>query len=295
VLAFDRLMSGAEIVVVADGDVELTLLPSMGARMHSLRIRGHEVLRSPADPGEHARNPLFWGGYVMAPWCNRLTPGPVDVGGKKVDLAQNFRDGSAIHGQVYIAAWRQTAESAFAIDGGGAGWPWRYRVKAEYAVAEGRVSITLQLTNTSDEPMPGGMGIHPWFPLPVEARIDCALTYGSNAAPSATPVPVGGDLDVRIRQALAAGVDSTWTQASNPPVELWWPAFGLHAQMRAPYPGLHVTAANAADVHAIAVEPQTHAPQGLTRLQNGEPGALAWIKPGESLALPITIDFDWTK
>ena len=129
---------------------------------------------------------------------------------------------------------------------------------------------------------------------PVEARIDCALTYASNAAPLATPETVSGDLDVRTRQALANGVDSTWTRASDPPVELWWPDFGLHAQMRAPYPGLHVTAANASDIQAIAVEPQTHAPQGLTRLLNGEPGALAWIKPGEALALPITIDFDWT-
>jgi galactose mutarotase-like enzyme len=64
--------------------------------------------------------------------------------------------------------------------------------------------------------------------------------------------------------------------------------------MRAQYPGLHVTAANASDVQAIAVEPQTHAPQGLRRLLNGEPGALAWIQPGDELELPITIDFDWT-
>jgi galactose mutarotase-like enzyme len=142
--------------------------------------------------------------------------------------------------------------------------------------------------------MPGGIGIHPWFPLPVEARIDCALSYGSNTAPLPAPEPVSGDLDVRTRQPLGRGVDSTWTQAGDPPVELWWPGRGLHAQMRAQYPGLHVTAANASDVQAIAVEPQTHAPQGLRRLLNGEPGALAWIQPGDELELPITIDFDWT-
>jgi len=287
-------MSGAEKVVVTDGDIELTLLPSLGARMHSLRVRGHELLRSPADTVEHARNPFFWGGYVMAPWCNRLAPGRVEVGERTVDLPPNFRDGSAIHGEVYVAPWRQTGDSTFAIAGGGAGWPWRYRVEADYAVAGDRVTITLSLTNDSDDRMPGGIGIHPWFTWPVETRIDCALTYDSNASPLATPVPVSGNLDVRTRQTLATGVDSTWTQAMDPPVELWWSGFGFHAQMRAPFRGLHVTAANASDVQAIAVEPQTHAPQGLARLLNGEPGALAWIEPGDTQVLPITIDFDWT-
>lgn len=287
-------MLPVERVVLGNADVELTVLPSLGARMHSLRVEGQELLRSPVDPGEHSTNPFFWGGYVMAPWCNRLVPGPLVLGNRTVDLSPNFPDGSAIHGQVYISQWQQTGDSTFAIEGGGAGWPWRYRVEAEYAVGGDRVFISLRLRNLSDDPMPGGIGIHPWFPLPVEARIDCALSYGSNTAPLPAAEPVSGDLDVRTRQPLGSGVDSTWTQAGDPPVELWWPGRGLHAQMRAQYPGLHVTAANASDIQAIAVEPQTHAPQGLRRLLNGEPGALAWIQPGDELELPITIDFDWT-
>jgi aldose 1-epimerase len=287
-------MSGTAQVAIASTDIELTVLPRIGARMHSLRVRGRELLRSPANPAQHASNPFFWGGFVMAPWCNRLEPGPVRVDDRTVDLPVNFRDGSAIHGQVYAAQWQQTGDSSFTTEGGGSGWPWRYRVEAQYAIAESRVSITLGLHNLSEESMPGGVGIHPWFPWPVEARLDCALTYGSNTQPFDLPVPVSGDLDVRGREALAEGVDSTWTQAGDPPVELWWPQDGIHATMRAAFAGLHVTAANATDVHAIAVEPQTHAPQGLTRLLDKQPGALAWIAPGQALLLPVTIDFDWT-
>ena len=292
-LAFGRVMVPVERVVLGDADVELTVLPSLGARMHSLRVQGQELLRSPADPEEHSTNPFFWGGYVMAPWCNRLVPGPLVVGSRTVDLAPNFPDGSAIHGQIYVSPWQQSGESTFAIEGGGAGWPWRYRVEAGYAVSGDRVSISLRLRNLSDDAMPGGIGLHPWFPAPVEARIECALSYGSNVSPLPAPEPVSGDLDVRARQPLADGIDSTWTQPGDPPVELWWPGRGLHAEMRARYSGLHITAANASDIRAIAVEPQTHAPQGLTRLLNEEPGALAWINPGDELELPITIDFDW--
>ena len=41
------------------------------------------------------------------------------------------------------------------------------------------VTITQRLRNLSDEPMPGGIGSHPWFPTPVEVRINSALTFGS--------------------------------------------------------------------------------------------------------------------
>mgnify|MGYP001794549893 CR=1 FL=1 len=34
-----------------------------------------------------------------------------------------------------------------------------------------------------------------------------------------------------------------------------------------------------------ALEPETHAPQGLRRLLNGEPGGLAVVVPGETLTL----------
>ncbi len=292
-LAFGRVDIQQEAVQIVSDEVALTVLPGAGARMHSLTVRGHELLRRPNDPAEHMRNPFFWGGYVMAPWCNRITPGPVVLGGRTVDLPANFRDGSAIHGQVHSARWQRTSESAFEIEREGEGWPWRYRVAIEYAVAGTRVAVALRLRNLDDAAMPGGIGIHPWFPVPVEARINAALTYGSNANPLDRPVPVSGDLDVRQRTALAEGVDATWTDTSDPPIELFWPNLGLRAKMRAPFSTLHVTAAYASDLGAIAVEPQTQAAQGLRRLVEGQPGAMGLIAPGEEMVLPITIDFDW--
>jgi aldose 1-epimerase len=284
----------AEHVVLQSSDIELTVVPDLGARMHSLSVRGREVLRSPSQAAVHADDPFFWGGFIMAPWCNRLAPGAVEVGDKVVNLPANFRDGSAIHGQVYVAAWQRIGDAAFAIESGGSGWPWRYRVEADYGVSGARVEIVLRLRNLSADAMPAGIGLHPWFPNPVEARINCALTYGANDSPHAAPVPVSGDLDVRSRQQLAKGVDSTWTDLTDPPIELWWPDDELHAAITAPFPTLHVTAANASDLDAIAVEPQTQAPQGLARLINHEPGAMTWIEPGGQLTLPITVEFDWT-
>src|SRR4051794_21530163 len=122
-------MKRLEEVVVASDAVELIVLPGAGARLHSLRVMGNDVLRRPADPLEHLADPFFWGAFVMAPWCNRITPGPLDVGGQTIDLSPNFKDGTAIHGQVYAAEWQRVGDSAFAIEAEGDGWPWRYRVE----------------------------------------------------------------------------------------------------------------------------------------------------------------------
>src|SRR3954463_45885 len=172
-------MTQGEHVVVRGDEIELTVLPDAGARLHSLRVHGRELLRRPDDVAEHLREPFFWGGYVMAPWCNRLTTGPVPFGDRIVDLKPNFDDGSAIHGQVYAVPWQQTADSTFAIEREGDGWPWRYRVEASYSVDGLRVAVTLRLRNLSEVPMPGGIGLHPWFPVPVDVRIPSDLSYGN--------------------------------------------------------------------------------------------------------------------
>ena len=288
-------MSKLDQVVMRSDDIELTVLPGAGARMHSLRVRGSERLRVPSDPAQHFDEPFFWGGYVMAPWANRIAPGAIEVGERTVDLKPNFEDGSAIHGQVYVAAWEQSRGSGdratFQVERDGDGWPWRYQVEIDYAVVGMRVDVTQRLRNISDAPMPGGIGLHPWFPTPVETRISSGLTYGSNKDAAAQPYPVSGDLDLRTRQPLAVGVDASWADPADPAFELFWPD-GVHAQIHATHPTLHVVAAYAPERGAIAVEPETNAPQPLHRLLDGLPGGLSVLDPGAELVLPIVFDFD---
>jgi aldose 1-epimerase len=285
-------MSDQHVVTVGGGDIEVELLTAIGARLHRLRVGGHDLLRTPVDISEHVRDPFFWGGYVMAPWCGRLASGRTNVAGRVVDLRPNFPDGSAIHGQVYAASWRQVGDTSFGIDAGGSGgWPWRYRVEMAATVAATALSVVLRLTNLDDQPMPGGIGLHPWFPLPVDVAIHADKVYASNSDTSPSPQPVSGDLDLRHRQRMAEGVDATWPDPADPPLELFWPEKRLRATVRAPFPTLHIVAAYAAERGVIAAEPQTHAPQGLRRLRNREPGALTLIAPGETIELPITFEF----
>ncbi len=79
---------------------------------------------------------------------------------------------------------------------------------------------------------------------------------------------------------MADGLDGTWANLTGTPVELRWPELGIRAEMRVGSPTLCIVAASPAGAAAVAVEPETHAPQGLRRLLRGEPDALTMLAPG---------------
>jgi aldose 1-epimerase len=278
-------------IVVTDGEVEAVVLPEVGARLDRLRAFGHDVLRTPGDPGVHARDPFFWGAYVMAPWCNRIAPGSVRVGSQRISLRSNFPDGSAIHGQVYATPWEPRSDGSLHALGGGNEWPWPYDVGVRMEVHARTLGIDLSLTNLSDEPMPGGLGVHPWFLRPVAVAIRADTVLPSNTELRSLPEPVRGRFDLRAPGEMSPDLDAAWTDLTEPPVELRWEDAGIGATMRTVPPAAYIVAASPGQLDAVAVEPETHAPQGLRRLLAGEPGGLTWVDPGRSLDLRIELAF----
>ena len=284
-----------DLVTVGDGAIAVDVLPQVGARLHRLRVFGHDLLRTPDDPSAHTREPVFWGSYVMAPWCNRIEAGTsVSVGARRISLPSNFPDGTAIHGQVFTRPWDAEGAGSFTVRGGGDGWPWPYEIRQRIAVAEGSLRLDHALTNLSDDPMPAGLGIHPWFKRPLQVAIRGSRVHPQNVATEPQPIPVSGALDLRALRDMPSDLDATWTDLRVPPVELRWPTLGIRATLRVAAPSLYVVAASPGHLDAVGVEPQTHAPHGLRRLLNGEPGALAMLDPGETLTLIVDITFERT-
>jgi aldose 1-epimerase len=282
-----------ERIVSPDGGIEVELAPEAGGRLHRLRVDGRDLLRTPDDPLDDLRDPLFWGGYPMAPWCNRLAPGVLDVGGRRVVLAASFRDRTAMHGEVYRRPWQVVGPGRLAVRGGGERerWPWAYEVTLGVAATDHAVRIAMALTNAADEPMPGGIGIHPWFLRPIDVAIGADAVYHSNAPSPVEPEAVQGPYDLRHLAPMPLGLDATWTRVSDPAVDLSWPDSGLAASMVVRAPSVLICVANPSDVPATAIEPQTHAPQGLDRLLTGAPDGMSWIAPGESLTLDVDLTF----
>lgn len=274
-----------------NGALEIEVLPGVGARIHRLRAYGHDVLRTPADVELHVVDPFNWGAYHMVPWCNRIDAGPQQVGSSLVDLRSNFADGTVIHGQLYARPWREVDVGVFSARGGGDEWPWPYEATVTITLDGATLRVGQSVTNEADEAMPAGLGLHPWFAPETLLTIASDSFYPANLDSPPLPVPVSGAHDLRRPARMATGVDATWADPRRPAVSLRWPDVGLQASLDSDSPTLHITAALPTAVGALAVEPQTHAPQGLRRLLLGEPGALAWLAPGATLAHTIEMSF----
>jgi aldose 1-epimerase len=228
----------------------------------------------------------------MLPWGGRVNAGPTEVAGRTADLPANHPDGWAIHGQAYAAPWEVVDDAALRFVGGGAGWPWTYEARMSVSVEGAVVTVDLSLTNTDKAPMPAGIGLHPWFAGPPLLRIPAEKAYDDNTRSSPEPLPVEGDYDLRSLRDMAVGMDSTWTDLTDRRVQLAWPVQGIRAEMAARTDGrLVFVAARPPQIEALALEPQTHAPQGLRRLLNGEPDAMTLLRPGEALHLAMSLTF----
>ena len=279
---------------LATDDLDVVVLPEAGGRLHRLRAFGVDVLRTPDDPAAHLRDPFYWGSYPMLPWCGRVASGRASVAGRQVDLPANHPDGWAIHGQAYVAPWQVIDDHALRFEGGGGGWPWTYEARQTFTVEGASITVELAIKNSDDSPMPAGIGLHPWFAGPPLLRIPAELAYDDNTKSSPAAVPVAGDYDLRSLRELAPGMDSTWTGLRERRVQLAWPTRAIRGEMVARTSSnlVFVSARPLDHLDAIALEPQTHAPQGLRRLINNEPEPLALLGPAETLSLAMTLRFE---
>lgn len=273
-------------------ELEVTALPSLGCRIHRVRAFGVDLLRTPDTLQRHAEEPFAWGAYVMAPWTNRADPGPMTVAGRRVDLVPNFPDGTAIHGLVSERVWDRTGASEFRIEPPPDGWPWAHEVSATVELAGSCVRLAYRLTNLADGPMPGGVGLHPWFRRPVRIALSAGSVHPDNGASDAEHVRPNGRFALG-GGPLPDGLDATWLDVEPPRVGLRWPELGIRARMTAHAGGtpVHVAVASPADVRAVAVEPVTNRPWALRRLTRGEAGGMRLLAPGETQELVLTLDF----
>ena len=285
-------MTAPQPLALRSDELEVVILPEAGGRIHRIRAFGEDLLRTPDDPATHGSEPFFWGAYVMAPWCNRASPGPMALAGRQVNLAANFPDGTAIHGLVSLAPWARRAGNELVLRHGAAeGWPWAFEVRQTASFAGAAVALEYRLTNLDQEAlMPGGLGLHPWFLRPIEVQIPAERAYPTNSGSPSEPMPVAGDNDLRALSSPADGLDATWTALARPRIELRWPS-GIRATLdvETDAGGVLVALASPPGLDAIAVEPQTHGPDPLRRLAAGEPDPPALLAPGASMSLTVRI------
>ena len=72
-----------------------------------------------------------------------------------------------LHGQAWRAPWRveraEASRVAQVFQHAAGEWPWTYAARQSLALDEEGLEVRLSLENRSDQPMPAGLGWHPYF------------------------------------------------------------------------------------------------------------------------------------
>jgi aldose 1-epimerase len=155
-------------LALAGAGWELELLPALGGAIGALRYRHEDVLRPTPDG---ATDPLQTACFPLVPYANRIAGGRFSFAGRDVQLPLNFGDHpSSLHGVGWQRAWTVVESSADRAvlaqnHDGGDGWPWAWHAEQRFELDEGGLSVTLTLANKAREPMPAGIGLHPYFAI----------------------------------------------------------------------------------------------------------------------------------
>ena len=209
-------MNHEALLTLTSGKLELVLAPAAGCstirfdyRLGDGKIavfRGSDGV--PPSPVETANFPLV-------PYVNRIRGGRFTFRGREVTIAQNLKgDSSPLHGQGWLAAWdvvsagESEADLRFRHEAGE--WPWSYEARQLFTLDPRGLTILLACRNLSDEPMPCGLGQHPYFNCTAETILDTRVTHAWTIDENVLPVekvPATGRFDLSERRVCGQDLD----------------------------------------------------------------------------------------
>ena len=286
------------LVTLSAGDLRLRLNPSIGGSISAFRWRGDDserpILRECNSPLE---NVLDAGCFPLVPYVNRIRGGRFTFRGREVRLDPNMAgDPSPLHGQGWLNPWQvgQSAErrAVLSFVHSASEWPWDYDARQEFALDEQGLTATLSCRNTSPQPMPCGLGFHPYFPCGPETRLDseveAAWTVDGQVLPVAK-VPAAGRFDLRDRAVCGQELDNGfggWGGSATMSDPGWPYALRMSSptarffQLYSPREG-----------GIFVAEPVTHANAALNEPEERWPElGMRVLDPGEEMRLDMRLD-----
>ncbi|MDB5856508.1 MAG: aldose epimerase [Ramlibacter sp.] len=167
-------LSSQKRVRLAAGPYVAELVPAAGGRIASLVWQQAGTRRPLLVPWDgRAFDEHHWpkaGAFPMLPFANRLPKDGFSFGGRVV-RPQPGPAGFALHGLAHRRPWQLLDSSTrhavlkWAHDGSGADWPWACSATQDVRLGDAGLAVALTVTNDASEPMPIGIGWHPYHPV----------------------------------------------------------------------------------------------------------------------------------
>jgi aldose 1-epimerase len=210
---------------------EAWILPDLGANcvQFTTPVDGQplEVIRPPASWDAFRAMPVLWGSAVLFPYPGRIRAGRFTFGGVDYQLPLNETSlGNALHGCVSTRPWTRVDFTADDRTGTAltyrigtndqpkllAEFPFRFRLTMEIRLRSGGLYYAFMAENIGERPMPVGLGLHPYFPLPLgdagsaddcEIWVDAPYYWEQEGyVPKGVPLPAEVSVDLRRPRSL---------------------------------------------------------------------------------------------
>lgn len=284
-------------LTLAAGPLELVLAPALGGSVLRFEHRGTDAVRPiMRSSGSAEAGVLSTGNFPLVPFVNRVRGGRFAFRGCEVEIAPNLAgDASPLHGQGWLAEWNaaqhdaQHAELVYRHDAGE--WPWAYEAQQVFRLNPDALEIALSCRNLSGDPMPCGLGHHPYFHCDAGTRFTANVAHAWTIDEQVLPlerVPATGRFGLAARAICGQDLDNGfegWNGHARIDNEGWPFAIELTAP-EAQF--LHVYSPR--EGGTFAAEPVTHRAAALNEPEEhwGEAG-LRVLEPGEEMSLKMQI------
>jgi aldose 1-epimerase len=292
-------MAADSFLDLVRGPLRLRLAPARGGGIASFdccAVSGGKIsIFRPLDEASQA--PVALASFPLVPFVNRIRDGAFDFRGRRVTLERNLLpDPSPLHGQGWLAVWEverceaDRAELVYRHDPGE--WPWAYEARQRFALDDSGLRLDLTCTNRSDEPMPCGLGQHPYFLCTPATRIDTVVESVWEIDDRVLPVaklPAAGRYDLADRPVCGQGLDHGFGGWGGRAV-IADPSLPFRIEMSSPNAAFFQLYSPVSGGIFVA-EPVTHANAALNEPEERWPElGLRVLDPGESMSLTMRVD-----
>jgi aldose 1-epimerase len=291
-------MASETRVTLTAGKLRIELSPSIGGAISAFEWidgeRSRPILRKCNSSLE---NVLDASSFPLVPYVNRIRTGHFTFREREVRIAPNMAgDPNPLHGQGWLNPWRvEEASNSVAVLSyrhSAGEWPWDYDARQELALDDHGLSLRLTCRNASTEPMPCGLGQHPYFPCGQQTRIATQVTDAWTIDEQVLPiekVPAQGRYDLRDRLVCRQGLDNGWggwggsARLSDPD----WP---YEVEISSPEARFFQVYSPPAGAIFVA-EPVTHANAALNAPEEQWPElGMRVLEPDEAMSLNARIE-----
>ncbi len=294
------------IETISNEHFQLELLPEVGASILNLRSASGRPVMRPVDVA-NVQTSSQCASFSLLPYSNRIRDAHFMFGGREITLRPNTKDGLAQHGDVRNRPWQVTRPGTGRLvctfdsrEFTDMNWPWAFTAQVDYTLHGPHFDTTVTLTNVSAQPMPAGMGLHPYFArreggTDPRLQFSAPLTYDTDER----MLPTGAAREVRPEEDFAQPgsigerqIDRAYA-AWDGVARLDWGTRSLTLTADSVFS--HFIVYTAPD-GSLALEPVSHATDAFNLAARGIGGVdLRVLEPGQSLAgtARITLEGEW--